>query len=91
MANTNEISAKVAVQLTIALIATQDNDDAVVGDSEISEIRKLHADGFIDNDDFMNYFDENVWTDEDGDCYAYIHNDGQGGYFLSDESVEESV
>lgn len=60
-----------------------ENKGETVTEEQIDIIRENYPDNeFIDNDEFVAYFEEHTWTDELAEKYGEIGNEGNGYYFV---------
>lgn len=88
MANiTGPIDSLAAHAFTVALLEEfyETKGKGRVTDEAILELRG--NDEFIDNDEFVLAFENNVWTEQNTEKFGDVCTDGDGtGYYLSDGS-----
>jgi hypothetical protein len=86
--STEKINPEAAHAFTVALLEEfyETKGKGRVTDETILKLRG--TDEFIDNDEFVFAFEENVWTEENSEKFGDVHNDG-AGYYLSDGDDED--
>lgn len=69
---------------TVCLLETyyEDKGEGRVTDAEVEKLRG--NDEFIDNDEFVQAYEEWIWTGDNEEKYGDVHYDDRG-YFLSDD------